>query len=337
MKIIRYATLYLGIDTDEPTKNKMELDGVDIHVELAGKSSGRTRFLIQGLLDLEGLPELDAAKEVVIPDKPRRQIESAIEITSNLIAIGRHCGRSLSSPMPFIALVPQSESERDWLALASWFRGGLICLPATSLELLNCLGFLDEMQDRFDGVALLAEALAHGHSTGRFHEFIRFFESAFSLSPSQLSDKLPRFLSGADLGYTRDEINRWIDLRNSATHADLRRTRRIVYEADVRLVIPRMEQAAYDVLFNKKDWHSPSRVRRTIWKPTVSTYSENHNLQVVKGEDANFAMQLLDPFGAFSYDASFNLLPILSGVWSKWSEEGASTAFRGKLRVLEKQ
>ena len=56
---------------------------------------------------------------------------------------------------------------------------------------------------------------------------------------------------------------------SSATHADVRR--RFVLESDVRPVTSRMEQAAFDVLLNKRAWREPSLERRGAWVPVAGT------------------------------------------------------------------
>jgi hypothetical protein len=42
------------------------------------------------------------------------------------------------------------------------------------------------------------------------------------------------------------------DLRDPATYADLSRASRVLLDPDVEGDLPRIEQAAYDVLFNKR-------------------------------------------------------------------------------------
>ena len=125
------------------------------------------------------------------------------------------------------------------------------------------------MRDRAHGFALLAEALSHAHPTGKFHEFVRFVELALGLSSSALAEPLGIFLEAArNQGFSRGESLQWVvHLRHPATHADLLRQQTFLLGADVWPVIPRVEQAAYDVLFNKADWHAPTATRTQPWTP----------------------------------------------------------------------
>src|SRR6185436_4298514 len=80
---------------------------------------------------------------------------------------------------------------------------------------------LSVLQDRLDGVQLLAEALSHDHATGRFHDLLRFFERSFAQRSGLLVKPLGQFLQGADQNYTTREIQHWIE-RGPLTHADRR-------------------------------------------------------------------------------------------------------------------
>ena len=92
---------------------------------------------------------------------------------------------------------------------------------------------------------------------------MRLFESGFALEFSQMAKKLTQFLNPA-FGYTRSEIASWIEMRDPLTHADGKRSDLILLDSDVRKVTQRMEQAAYDVLFNKQMWRDRSRSRRNL-------------------------------------------------------------------------
>jgi hypothetical protein len=98
-------------------------------------------------------------------------------------------------------------------------------------------------------------------------------------------------------------------------------------------VIARVEQAGYDVLFNKKHWKKPCRERRDVWKPLVATLTEQGKLKVTKGKYANFTMSVLDPFGAFPFDAGFQVKSLPPGVWSKWPQK--RPLFTGGMELVE--
>ena len=60
-----------------------------------------------------------------------------------------------------------------------------------------------------------------------------------------------------DVGYSDDEVEELVnDLRHPATHADLRKQASFASDNDVQHHLVGIEQAAYDVLFNKRDWHT---------------------------------------------------------------------------------
>jgi len=182
-------------------------------------------------------------------------------------------------------------------------------------------------------VALLAEALTNQHSTGKFHEFMRLFERAFTLSPSQFEKKLAQSLQGADLGYDRSEVKHWIALRNPATHANDTTLPYIALESDIRPVIDRIEQAAYDVLWNKKFWQDRSTETRPVWRPSVATDFSTYNVVVTKGLEASFIIQTLDPLRAFPFDQDFRLPEMPPHFWSSWNQH--LLMFSGPMRVRE--
>jgi hypothetical protein len=171
-------------------------------------------------------------------------------------------------------------------------------------------------------LTLLAEALAHDHPTGMFHELLRVFERAFRLTSSKLVAPLGEFLDGADMGYSRAEVERWLTvLRHPATHAD--RRAEFVLESDIRPVIPRMMQAAYDVLFNKVIWRTPSIKRRALWHPSTGTTGDSFGIYLTRGEPLHMEVELLDEVGSYpmSLDAG---LPNIPEIWSKWPSDNES-------------
>jgi hypothetical protein len=160
--------------------------------------------------------------------------------------------------------------------------------------------------------------MSNKHVVGRFREFLRFFELAFAREISQIEKKLTQFLKGAELGYTREEVKTWLALRDGATHGDLKKAQTLIMEPDVRPFMPRIEQAAYDVLFNKSEWHSHSSERRETLRHTVATTDMDSSLQITQGRAANLELQITDPFGAFPMDLGAILTSPPEGWW--WVE-----------------
>jgi hypothetical protein len=278
----------------------------------------RLKLLVSGQVQLESLPDLKD-RVVVVPDEPRKKAEAAIEAAANIIAVAEKCKRSISSPFPYIAFLPENDDELTWLEDTQGMSLGLAGIQATKYSIVMDDSLFKGLQDRLDGVALLAETLSHEYPTGRFHEFIRLFERAFHLPPSKFVKKLSQFLAGANQDYERTEVQSWIDLRDPATHAD--ENAYFVLESDVRPIIARMEQAAYDVLFNKSDWHNSSKERRDLWQPPAATTSSTSNLSIKQRSSFLLFFQALDGFKSYPLDLSSAIGKLPEGWWARIVDE----------------
>lgn len=264
-------------------------------VATAAKNDAAQVFLIASS-KLPFLPKLTSEGLVVVPEEARCLLEEAIESYANFAAVALNTERQVSSIGPEMALEPEDDDDRAILSSASGFLAP-DCMRTVFGASFQLKGEeLGSLQDRQDGVALLAEALCHRHSTGRFHETIRLFERAFATGGHALIQPLSDFLAKADLGYSPEEVSTWLNARDGATHADKRK--RILFEADVARFVPRIEQAAYDVLMNKQEWRSRDVGRRTLWKPSAGTGGPTE-LFVTKGAGASFQFRVFDSFGRF--------------------------------------
>lgn len=234
------------------------------------KTEAPVRVLLDAVIDITVRP-VGKEEVVEVPDEARRSTESALSEIAGHIAILCQCQFNVFSPRPYLCLEPESDSERQWL-----FDAGPIGLPALDggFALVGPGGarrqdFRNLLTDRSKGTALLAAALAAGHGVPKLHELMRVFENGFARAGGKLVRPLAEFLGSYpdwDLGYSLGEVSHWvIDLRDPATHADLRRARRVIMDPDVEPYLVRIEQAAYDVLFNKEEWHSPSPRRLQRW------------------------------------------------------------------------
>jgi hypothetical protein len=184
------------------------------------------------------------------------------------------------------------------------------------------------------GVALMVEALGHDHAMGRFHEFVRLFERAFSSPARKVARPLAEFLNPR-FGYDDAELSHWFeDLRDPATHADVRNV--FLLEADVRPVIDRMEQAAFDVLLNKAAWRDPSTDRREVWAPTAGTFNADGGQFIVQGTTPVTSGTILDEYGVFPMDFS-GVIKERPSNW--WPQEDARTSHSEtfELRIIEKE
>jgi hypothetical protein len=194
------------------------------------------------------------------------------------------------------------------------------------------------VNDRLDGLSLLAEALSHSHHTGRMHDLMRVFERAFCQTSTPLIVPLSLFLTGTPANFTKDEVQTWLlRIRHPATHADRRND--FLLQSDVRKVTGRMQEAAYDVLLNKTVWRSVSCDRRNVWSPSAGSSSPDGGMFLTQGLDAKLEFQLLDDFGSFDRDMNgFFDKPLPEPWWTgeqTGEERGHSqSCSTGYLRVL---
>lgn len=267
-----------------------------------GETAPSTGLLVKATTELDEQPELDDKRRVIVPTEVRESCEDAIEHVANLISVLEGCSRYIASPTPCVAL-ECTESELAFLNASTGIKpedvifesGARMPIPRSD-EISNALA------DRMHGVALLAEAYSGGGEASKYRDFVRFFELAFGMGSSQLGKKLTQFLSGSPMGYTRQEIDDWLSLRDPLSHADFRKSKFIADASDVRKFIMRMEQACVDVLFNKAEWTNPSRTRRHVWAPTAISTTPTGNLVIKKGTALSLRFRVFDEFGVYPRD-----------------------------------
>ena len=280
-------------------------------------------MLIAATQRLRYFPKVTVKGDVVVPSRERARAEQAIERAANLISVAHGARRYIGSPWPPVAFIGETHEARAWLSRRRGLLHGRLQSGALRTRDRVALDatILNALADRDDGVALMAEALGNSHATGRFHEFIRLFERAFRKPAKLLVSPMVEFLWHR-FGYTEAELARWVEeLRDPATHADIRPN--IVFEPDVRPVVARMEQAAYDVLLNKEKWRSPSTARRSLWQPNSGTTSADGAAFIIQHTTPVTEAQLLDEFGSYPMD--------MAAVVSKrpadwWPKEDARTS-----------
>jgi hypothetical protein len=323
MKLLRFALLTYDPPPENWREWVMQTEAIHLQTEWARElEAGKLTIFVICAASLFERPTINEDGLVIVPEGPLKQAEEVIENWANLVAVSERCKRSISSPTPSVAFLPEDEEARRWLdstngILRSRDSGiasirGFSIDPDTTLELAS---------DRQDGVALLAEALAHDHPTGMFHELLRVFERAFRRTSSQLIAPLAKFLAAADMGYSVGEVKRWAtELRHPATHADEKAT--FVLESDIRPVIPRMLQAAYDVLCNKARWRSPSTERREIWHPPGGIGGEPFTLFKVPESVVEMELQWFDEVGSYPRNLNVDIGQVLPPeMWWEWPSE----------------
>lgn len=320
MNLVRLAQLKLSEISSEDWEWRAETDGVVLHTQRLSEPQAPVSLLVVAEVPLASLPPRSEAGQLVIEEEALRRCERAIEEFANLAAVATQSSRALSSPIPEVAFSAVTDEERSWLDQSAgihrpgYSRGALrwqIELGGRNIEFLS---------DRSDGVALLAEALSDDHPTGRFRELLRVFERGFKLSPYRLIDPVTEFLSHFDaLRFDKEEVKHWLkDLRDTATHADRRED--YVLARDLSLVLPRVELAAYDVLFNKANWRCADSERRDAWTPEGGALRDG---SVVLRSDARapYVVQFLDGFGAFPLALETRLGDAPPEGW--WLEQGS--------------
>ncbi|MGE8126318.1 hypothetical protein ACQKQD_05010 [Methylobacterium sp. NPDC080182] len=252
---------------------------------------------------------------VNFPNKIREQLEEGIETYSNLISVALNCTRQISSGNPILALRPEDNDDLRYLQEAT----GFIVKNPPALIAKGSYSFdpeqhVFELNDRLDGVALMAEYLAAGTATGKLREAIRFFERAFRTGGHQIIGPLTQFLGGTVFGYTEQEVKKWLIARDGATHADQRDD--VALEIDCAWFTERLEQASYDVLINKEIWRSPDPQRRSMWRPKNGTTKTDLDMFMVKGPEHKMQWKIFDQFRKFPSNLEGNFSVDKMNMWS---------------------
>lgn len=295
------------------------------------KSEKETKVLLAGVSRIQTPPEVDSEGQLTVPLEARIAAERAIETYADLVAISECTKRQIASALPWVALLPKDDEAVKWLSDKSGFAGLLVSQPSF-LNQIPHSALVKVCTDRMDGVKLLAEALSTESPTGRMHECVRLFELAFRTAGTRLVGPLAQFLAGAGMGYSQIEVDLWLnDVRNKATHADLNKQSNFILSGEVRPYVVRMQQAAFDVLFNKETWRTHSPMRRQVWTPdSFVSSSTNQAVQIKKGSTVPMVSQMLDSFGAYPLDLSAAIKPIPSN-W--WCGRSLGTAKSGEFEV----
>jgi hypothetical protein len=316
VKLIRLVTLSFGSIKKEWMAWRFQVGEVTVETMSYLPQEKDTKIIVYAAVPLDKLPEVNGFNLVIIPQDKRRLAELALEAMANLMSVSYGCSRKIASPSPSVALMHETNDELSWVRA----RRAIDVNPGLSTgatRLISPEKTLELLYDRPDGLSLLSEALSHSHVTGRFHELMRLFERAFTLSSSKLIPRLSDYLSATTLGYCSSEINDWIvKYRHPATHADRRKD--FLLESDIRPIIDRVEQAAYDVLFNKKKWRSTSTDRRDFWIPETGTSAPSGELFLKRGTETAIVLHLLDAFSAYPQDLSACLKKLPDGWWAEF-------------------
>ncbi len=313
MQLIRFLAITFDHLSEDWANRHVEGNFLKVSTLGYQAKQNKSVLLIQCETALTSPLQVDGSNEIVVPPEVITPLDVAIESTINLISVFEHSKRTISSPIPPIAFVPATDEERKWLDATNGFNP--LGIPIIGVRFKLDSSLQEFVQDRFDGVALLAEANAQDHPAGAFHELIRVFERAFALSSTELVIPLGTFLQQTGQGYTTTETQNWlVDIRHPATHAD--RKNEFLLERGVRPVVRRMTQAAYDVLLNKLEWRSPSSTRRDVWKPEGGTAMPFGSKVFLSGKTpANFEATVMDAFNAYPLNTELGIANFLRAEW----------------------
>ena len=192
MELLRFALLALGSPADGWNSFRLTHDGVTVAPLGTARGPDPPLLLLSATVSLDQRPPVDPNGFVEVPEDARRRAETALQVTANLLSVATGGSRALSSPSLAVAFHAQDSHERDWLGqhrgIAAVEHGR--SLPTFSVRLEE--RHLAVLGDRLEGAALVAEALANSHLTGRFHELVRVFELAFSENANRLVLHLAR-------------------------------------------------------------------------------------------------------------------------------------------------
>lgn len=247
---------------------------------------------------------LNADGEVVIPDATLALADDAIREYADLLSVVYQCQRLIKSPSPCVAVRADDEAERALLVDATGIAAPASARPRVSLvpELRPEARYDLVIADRLDGVAMLADAMSEGTSSGRARELFRFFERAFRRGPANAGRRLVEFTRTGESSrrLTEDEVAHWfLTLRSRLNHAD--RQDEYARNRDVDPHLARMEVAAYDVLFNKLKWRDPDVSRRDPELPLMGAIASD-GAAVLAAGGSKVRGTWLDPYGTFALD-----------------------------------
>lgn len=284
-------------------------------------ASGQLRFCAKAFATLADL-RVDAEGLVRIPEQERRDCEASIARAADLLAVATRGRRLIVSATPPAALVPETDSDRTLLARAKRIDAEPPKSLSTVVPPLDIATAVPLLGDRWSGVAILAEALSHGSLGGKYRDLVRLFELAFTRSFVELGKKLAQTLRPA-MGYSVGEIREWQALRHPFSHADGKVASEVALSDDARPVVQRMEQAAFDILFNKAEWSAWSSTRREAWTPTAITTSKDGSTVVRVGSNVTIQWLLVDEFGVFPRVVELSHVGLPSHWWHQFTEARA--------------
>lgn len=257
--------------------------------------------------ELNGIDFNIESDTIKIHENIINKVNKNLEDVINLISLSQNTGKNISSTKPSVFL--ESENLNDTAILQKIKRisfNKLVNLARQNIEHTFDLDFcLNNFNDRLDGVKIYSEANSTKTSSGKFREYIRLFEKGFKSSNSGLIKPLSDFLlSYTKLNYDKSEIENWINMRNKSIHANCKDG--FLIEREIISLIPRLEQAAIDILFNKSNWGNRSINRRNLFEFKRGIKDSNNNIFLPPLSNENLHLMFFDESKTFPINLKAN-------------------------------
>jgi hypothetical protein len=100
----------------------LTVDDVNVHAQVIPHDTENRRYLAVASTPLQFFPAITPERKVRVPERERKELENALEIFANLLAISRRTATSISSlGSGSVFLCPRSDRAKDWLAHADGF------------------------------------------------------------------------------------------------------------------------------------------------------------------------------------------------------------------------
>ena len=233
----------------------------------------------------------------VDPDVVAR-IDDAVHRAVALLTLAQRASFSASGVAPVVGLLGTNDELRPLVGHALNDLRPAITVPHVHDPIDLSIETISALNDRPDGLMLLAEALSDQNMLGRYVQLLRLLEHAFGSQLGKFNRELIDFLgdSATRHRFTPKEISQWVESRPRVMHSD---RAAIWYARDVERTVHRLQEAATDVLFNKARWQQRDAQRRACRVPRRGTCDSNAGMFLTAGLDFKSDVRILEPFGSF--------------------------------------
>ena len=279
------------------TEEDRIIDIKPIHMRLSDDKKKSIQY--NAKIRLKEYPEINENMPI-FPKSEIKKLNDVMNHFSHLISIAEVSEMSTSSPLYSKGFICENDDELKFLNKTEGIESGgfeavLMFKENFFIEINNM-----EFFDRKDGVKLLSRANSQKDNLSKFRELVRLFENAFGENSIKLARLLNEFLQQSNFfEYQKDEVYEWMtSKRHGATHADLKKTKELVFAEDITFDIERIIQAGYDVLFNKKTWNSDSIERCSISKPRSALTKQGMTIYIPLEEKSITINSNSNPFYA---------------------------------------